>query len=540
MIPVVDKLVRDKIKETVIISNSSQLWDIWSDPPIPIYLQFYMFNLTNSIEVKEGKKPAVYQVGPYTYRERRIKFDIVFNENGTVSYRQNRTFTFVREMSVGDPSVDLITTANPPVLSVINSLQYSPAGIKTLVNDALRFYQEDIFMTRTVKEVMWGYVDPSLKTLMGIYPSWFYTDYVGYFINKNDTDDGVYTIFTGAADITRLGEIDVYNGSRSLTYWSSPWANLINGSDGTLSPPFQQDSTQMPMFSSDICRSVFGVYQKTVSTKQDIQLRRFVGSAKELENASANPDNIGFCTPQTKCLPSGLLNISNCQIVDYFHIPVVVSFPHFYLADPSIQSSVYGLHPVPEEHQTAVDVEPWTGLVLQAYKRLQINMYITKIEGISLTADVPSVFLPVFWLNESAVIDDKHAAMLHQQLFAPMEITSILEKVLMTVGCFIILLSVAIFFRKANKSKNDADNIAPDPVPTLPTNPARQKHFLRRTNGKGGERTRLVTDSQVGPYDPHTPSTPAQPRPDDGRHASINSHDPNDPVYHEPINESDS
>lgn len=34
------------------------------------------------------------------------------------------------------------------------------------------------------------------------------------FFQKNATDDGVYTIFTGETDITKLGHIDQYNGSR--------------------------------------------------------------------------------------------------------------------------------------------------------------------------------------------------------------------------------------------------------------------------------------------------------------------------------------
>ncbi|XP_076449176.1 lysosome membrane protein 2-like [Babylonia areolata] len=224
--------------------------------------------------------------------------------------------------------------------------------------------------------------------------------------------------------------------------------------DGTISPPFEQDSPTLPMFSSDICRSVYGAYQKDVTAKQSISLRRYVGTAEELANYTANPDNIGFCTPgNNSCLPSGLLNISNCQIVDYFHIPVVVSFPHFYMADPSIISSVGGMHPVPEEHQTAVDVEPWTGQVLQAFKRLQINMYLTKVEDVSITGNIHSVFLPVFWLNESAVVDEKHAKMLHNQLFVPMEIVSVVEKVLMAVGALLVLLAIVATIRKCVKGR---------------------------------------------------------------------------------------
>jgi hypothetical protein len=59
---------------------------------------------------------------------------------------------------------------------------------------------------------------------------------------------------------------------------------------------------------------VSGKFQEEVLTDRVIRLRRYVGRKEELENATANPDNIGFCTPQTHCLPTGLLNISNCQM----------------------------------------------------------------------------------------------------------------------------------------------------------------------------------------------------------------------------------
>ena len=36
----------------------------------------------------------------------------------------------------------------------------------------------------------------------------------GYLPQKNDTDDGVYTVYTGATDLMKLGVIDKYNGTR--------------------------------------------------------------------------------------------------------------------------------------------------------------------------------------------------------------------------------------------------------------------------------------------------------------------------------------
>ena len=44
------------------------MYEYWLDPPVPIYIQFYMFNLTNPEEFMQGEKPSLSQSGPYTYR----------------------------------------------------------------------------------------------------------------------------------------------------------------------------------------------------------------------------------------------------------------------------------------------------------------------------------------------------------------------------------------------------------------------------------------------------------------------------------------
>lgn len=49
-------------------------------------------------------------------------------------------------------------------------------------------------------------------------------------LQKNNTDDGVYTVFTGEKDMSKLGVIDKYNGTSMLKFWTTDSANMINGS----------------------------------------------------------------------------------------------------------------------------------------------------------------------------------------------------------------------------------------------------------------------------------------------------------------------
>lgn len=50
------------------MKNGSEAFEAWENPPAPIYMQFYFFNLTNPLEVLDGERPAVVEIGPYTYR----------------------------------------------------------------------------------------------------------------------------------------------------------------------------------------------------------------------------------------------------------------------------------------------------------------------------------------------------------------------------------------------------------------------------------------------------------------------------------------
>lgn len=441
MIPLVNWIIQHKVEQSVVLVEGGATYEIWKDTPIPVYMQFYMFDVKNPDEVLQGKKPFVLQRGPYTYREVRTKYDITHNDNGTVSYRQNRTFHFVRNMSVGEEN-DHFITPNPVYWSLISSLKWMFPGIREIVRLVTSYEKESVFMNRSMYDIIWGYEDKMLAAAQNLDPNWFYTDTIGYFMNKNATNDGVYTIFTGEDNIQFLGGIDRYNGSRYLDFWSTSYANMINGTDGTIGPPYRSKDEPSPVFSSDVCRSAAGMYDRDVTSPQGIKLWRYIAPPSYLANATENPDNIGFCTPESNCLNSGMLNISTCQIVDFFHIPVSVSFPHFNLAAQVYKDSVVGLDPVEDEHQTTVDKEPYTGLVLQVAKKIQLNMYIQPIGEFEATKDITPVFVPLFWVNESAVVDDANADLLKSMLFTPLKVVHIIELLLIGLGCLLLIVTI--------------------------------------------------------------------------------------------------
>uniref|UniRef100_A0A1I8FSV6 Membrane-associated protein n=1 Tax=Macrostomum lignano TaxID=282301 RepID=A0A1I8FSV6_9PLAT len=263
-----------------------------------------------------------------------------------------------------------------------------------------------------------------------------YTDFIGVLAGLNNTYDGVYTISAGLRDPQHLGEIQAFNGSRSLHFWSSELANLVIGSDGSLAPPFLNKSALLPAFISDICRSLYGVFDSEVDAAGGLlRLWRFTGPDRLLANASENPDNAGYCTPAGNCLPAGLFNLTECKRLNGLHIPVVASLPHFLLAAPEIQASVRGLYPDDRAHRTYVDIEPLSGAVLQLYKRLQINLQLDA--GPAYAAFAPNLrsqFYPMLWINESAVVDVDTASQLRDLLLTPQLVAKIAIGVAMGLG----------------------------------------------------------------------------------------------------------
>lgn len=51
------------------MSEGGEIFNLWQDPPVNIYIKIYLWNITNSEEFLSGKeKMRVEEVGPYVYR----------------------------------------------------------------------------------------------------------------------------------------------------------------------------------------------------------------------------------------------------------------------------------------------------------------------------------------------------------------------------------------------------------------------------------------------------------------------------------------
>ncbi|XP_059906267.1 lysosome membrane protein 2c isoform X2 [Gadus macrocephalus] len=301
-------VLNSRVKKEVVLKNGTDSFEAWKNPPPPVYMQFYFFNLTNPLEVLDGDRPAVIERGPYTYREYRPMEEVDFLENGTkVSAVNPKTYIFQANMSIG-PESDLIRTVNIPAVTVME--KFKGSLLANLISAFMVSSGEGLFTTRTVGELLWGYEDAFLKAAKTIIPE--LDDMFGLFYKANATDDGQYVFFTGETNYTDFARVDAWKNKRQLDWWTSPQCNMINGTNGAFFHPLVTKDETLYMFSSDLCRSMYATYVEDVTVKE-LPGYRFSPPSSVFANLTVNPDNAGFCVPEGNCLGSGVLNVSACK-----------------------------------------------------------------------------------------------------------------------------------------------------------------------------------------------------------------------------------
>ena len=84
------------LKSNMVLSPTSRSYPMWKDLPVPLTASFYLFHISNVDEFsKGGAKPILVEKGPYVFQEFHHKFDEVWNENGTVTYKQIKKWIHV-------------------------------------------------------------------------------------------------------------------------------------------------------------------------------------------------------------------------------------------------------------------------------------------------------------------------------------------------------------------------------------------------------------------------------------------------------------
>ncbi|XP_041058739.1 scavenger receptor class B member 1 isoform X2 [Carcharodon carcharias] len=251
----------------------------------------------------------------------------------------------------------------------------------------------------------------------------------------NNSNAGLFTVYTGVNNIAKVHLVDNWNGLKEVNYWRSDQCNMINGTAGEMWPPFMTPSDALTFFSPDSCRTLELVFQKSGRTF-GLPSFRYIAPKTMFANGTVYPPNEGFCP----CRQSGVLNVSTCR----HNAQVFISYPHFYNADPVLWEAVSGLHPNEKDHALFIDIHPLTGIPLNVSIKLQLNLFVKAVHGITETGNIQPVLLPLLWFDEMGRIDGPPLHTFYNFLVLVPNVFEYLQYTLIAVGCLLVLIAVVV------------------------------------------------------------------------------------------------
>ncbi|KAF7257722.1 hypothetical protein EG68_04786 [Paragonimus skrjabini miyazakii] len=426
---VFDRLFLSLLAKKLVLQPGSPLFDNWLKPSVPILFKVYLLNLTNADEVLAGGRPHFQEVGPFVYRETRDRYDVDF-------------------LNDVQPQYVKITTPDLYYLG--------------LVAQSLTFMDEDRppFITLTAEQVMWGYYPSLLLEWSG--------KKVGLFSTHNGTNVNEFLVDVGAENIQDIGKIYEVDGKKKLKIWDYDEANMINGTDGSLAPPGMEVGSTVTFHVPDICRSstLYANDKKPTINRKDIEVVVFSGAPADPTDPLAEWRSRMFCKTKSGCPPKGLVALAPCLSSKGVKMPMFLSQPSFIGADPQISGAFDGL-PTPDldKHVTTVHIEPTTGFLLEAFKRVQFNVYMNSTTNIVLLLISTWLFEPrlltMFHLSSTAIADKKSLDEIYNRILLPRKRMPIILSVVSAIATMIavtILLSLAICVRSRTRSRRSKRN----------------------------------------------------------------------------------
>ena len=248
---------------------------------------------------------------------------------------------------------------------------------------------------------------------------------------------------TGQDDIASLGKIVSWNQANTTQAFQGDCSKLRGSAEGLFPPGLAQTSNSISIYSADLCRPLH--FTKTGKNSiHGIPVTTFELDPTNFANSTICSDNQCY----NNNLPTGVQNVTQCKIKS----PVFVSRPHFYQADPSyLLQFQTGLQPSADKHNSVLWLEPASSIPGKVNIRLQLNILLKPVEGISLFKDVQEVMFPVFWFESLAEIPEGSLDML---LMLPTFIKSSSLFIILTS----ILIILFIFYQNKREGRKGKEN----------------------------------------------------------------------------------
>jgi len=495
--PYIDSLLRQGVIDQITVTekgmqSNDDTWRSWatngpeSDQSSAEWYEVHMWNLTNPTEFLNGSIPKFEAIGPFTYRSISRKFNFQWGYDGdgrkTVDYQTWKIWNVEKSRSCARCLHDQtpITTLNFPFFGLVGTLEEAlkkVGGEKYLADILPLIYGKGwsdhsrMLVTKTPNELLWGYHDPVLdgidaviEMLKFVFPKILVnlTADVGFdgILGPNMTSQdwaAKHTKFDGIHTGEDYPEMlmNIYK-SQGNTYmqcdgqpgWGSPAANRVRGTAGLQYHADVKKGSSLPTWVDSLYRSAtIQNVNNATTTFKGMDLLRFTIPNSLLQNSTLNPDNAQYYMFG----PSGAINISNCAPSS---LPIFMTKPHFLGGSDYLFSMVDGMHPDPNLHDTYVDVEPITGIVMRVMRKLQVTMNLAPIptsNGTWFPHVNDKILFPVLWLGDGGEATDDQASTFRKSVYFARDFSYYTLWAGFILGNVVVLVGMSLMYCAARR-----------------------------------------------------------------------------------------
>jgi len=290
-------------------------------------------------------------------------------------------------------------------------------------------------------------------------------------INSGKYQFDLYNQITEFNGMTRLPENWWYGFGPTPSAHASGVRGIchdIIGADGISYPPEAITKTDpIWIFNDQLSRSIWLDFVKEADVDG---ITTYQYSPKPDVFAMTNPDNFCYCPKVEQCAKvdenqEDAWDISECQdkelrleacldgLLDLqgsYGVPIIMSTPHFLDADVNLPKAFDGVQPDREKHITFLNIEPTTGMSLQAHKRIQVSVPVVRSEYFQdlQKFDDPQnrTVWPVVWVDEGADATQENIDMVKSMLVTPFIMVDVGTGLLIGIGGVLLILSAALHF----------------------------------------------------------------------------------------------
>ena len=319
------------------------------------------------------------------------------------------------------------------------------ARLRLIVHDTMRGEgpaSAPLFLALSAQEVLFGYKEEIFSALHAVDPSFpaIYPGLVGNVTSLEENEaTGVTRMYTGLVTPELARSLTTWDGMNSLlccaagpcgpagpsgSGWHPAWgtvgANAVTGSDGHRFRGDLGAGDSVELFLDAFARSV---RLAAVLTPQSDSLRGISTVRYEIDpgvfaSSASDPENAAYFAPAKL---DGLMNLTSCAVGG---APVFVSKPFFLGGNASLNANVSLPFGRPEQHDTWFEIEPRTGVVMEDFRRFQMNVYVDQADIVThaaelaggrprLRAGVHSLglgapfYMPLYWGEEHSSVSSQ-------------------------------------------------------------------------------------------------------------------------------------